>query len=164
MAKGLFFHKNMKQFCFAVPTYMLRMALLSCLVFAAGCGGSSDTIPVHGSVTLDGKPLPGAVILYQPNDVGPNKPSRTAQGTIMTDGTYSMSSYQPNDGVLPGEYTVVIANLPPTVAFDQFSKAPPTPAGPKIPAIYMDPSRTPLKATVPTSGGTQEINFEMKSQ
>jgi hypothetical protein len=153
----------MKHFCFAVPTFIFRTALLSCLVFAAGCGSSSGTIPVHGTVTLDGKPLPGAVIIYQPNDVSPKTPSRNAQGTIMLDGTYSLTSFQTGDGAFPGEYTVLITKLPPPAPFDSFSKAPPPPAGPKIPAIYMDPARTPLKATVPSSGGAQEINFELKS-
>jgi len=113
---------------------------------------------------MDGKPLGGGVIIFQPNNVSSKMPNRVAQGTIQSDGTYaSLSSFQADDGALPGEYTVVITTLPPTVSFDQFTKTPPPPAGPKIPAIYQDPARSPLKATVPSSGGAQEINFEMKS-
>jgi hypothetical protein len=134
-----------------------------CLVFTVGCGSDSGTIPVHGAVTLDGKPLSGGVITFQPVNVNPKVPNHTAQGTIMPDGTYSMSSFQANDGVLPGEYVVTVSPPPAPEAFDQFAKAQAAAHGPAIPAKYMDSGRTPLKATIPAGSGAQEINFEVKS-
>ena len=46
---------------------MRRHLLLVCsFIFAGGCGCTSDVVAVSGRVTLDGQPLAGAVVTFQP--------------------------------------------------------------------------------------------------
>src|SRR3954471_13910998 len=80
------------------------------LFFAVGCG-SAKTTPVEGVVLLDGKPLAGASIQFVPQGAG-----RDATGETDKDGQFVMSTFQSRDGMLPGNYKVVIS--PPTGTAD----------------------------------------------
>jgi hypothetical protein len=86
---------------------------VSCLVFAIpivtavlGCGDSSG-LPtryrVSGTVTYNGKPLERGTISFAPAD----GKGRAAGGTI-TDGRYSLTTQDPDDGAIPGKYRVGI--------------------------------------------------------
>lgn len=79
-------------------------ALVCCLL--AGCGGGGNTlhtVPVTGTVTLNGEPLAGATVLFAPNDAG----GVSAMGTTDEQGRYTLSQAS-NQGALPGTYKVVI--------------------------------------------------------
>lgn len=85
--------------CFAVP---LDLALL-CL--AAGCG-KPDHPPlgrVAGTVTLDGGPLPAAVVVFTPEG-----PGRSAMATTDTAGRYELSYLRDLKGANVGSHTVRI--------------------------------------------------------
>src|SRR5687768_8931885 len=85
---------------------MVRFSLVM-LVCLAGCGGSSKTSPVSGVVLLDGKPVADATVQFVPQNKG-----RDATGQTDKSGEFAMTTFKPRDGVLPGEYKVVIS--PPT--------------------------------------------------
>ncbi len=71
-----------------------------------GCGDSSGLArryPVSGTVTYNGKPLQRGTISFAPAD----GKGRAAGGTI-TDGRYSLTTHDPDDGALPGKYKVGI--------------------------------------------------------
>ena len=68
-----------------------RTGVLVCWAVAvslSGCGGDVGDRPelgqVSGKVTLDDKPLVGALILFRPEE------GRTATGTIGSDGSYTL--------------------------------------------------------------------------
>ena len=79
----------------AVSTFAVLFVGLS----ITGCSGTSvPTVPVHGTVAMNGKPLPGGIVSFVPVKVAAGLPNRPAQGGISADGTYSLSTFQPNDG------------------------------------------------------------------
>ncbi len=118
-----------------------------CLGLIAGCGGER-LYPVEGTVTLeDGKPMPSGMVSFE-MQVGDR--FVMARGEIAEDGTYQLSSKNPNDGALPGKYRVLVA--PPV----PFSAAPP-PGTP--PRIDIDPSYQAYD----TSGLTFEVKEEKNS-
>lgn len=51
---------------------MLRILVVSLLAVVLGCGGGAgptrSTIPVRGKITLDGKPVDGGTITFDPKD------------------------------------------------------------------------------------------------
>ena len=69
--------------------------LLSVLAFV-GCGDSNPpTYKVTGVVTLDGKPVDGAMVTFTPSS-GPNpKPAVGASGA---DGKYNLTTFTGSDG------------------------------------------------------------------
>jgi len=140
-----------------------------CLVVAialAGCGGGRTT-PVSGVVLLDGKPVAAAAVQFVAQGKG-----RDATGETDKSGQFVMSTYQPQDGVLPGSYKVVIS--PPTGVADttQYAsaesamaaatKAPPKKdsAAAAFPQKYTRPDQTPLTQEVPVKG---PLKIELKS-
>ena len=136
-----------------------------CAIALSGCSKDSPrTIAVQGTVRLNGKPLPGGVITFQPVTVAANLPHRLAQGSIGADGTYSLSTFEPGDGALPGEYVVMIRGIQPIAPVDEFSRSTSETIPLAIPAIYSDAQRTPLKATVDAGGSSQKIDLELKGQ
>lgn len=168
---------------------MTRVSLFVCFVMTlslvttlAGCGGSDkpDTVPVSGKVTLDGVPVEGASVMFRPE--GSGRP-----GTAMTDadGAYSLSSYgEPNDGAVPGEYTVAVIKIGGPGASALAGSAPPqsdpnalstidatsgtnSAEAPEteyfVPKKYTDPSTSGLKLTIP-EGGSDNINLELTSK
>jgi len=85
------------------------LALLGVLVLG-GCSGQESTCEVTGKVTMqDGTPLTGGTVVFQPDTQG--KPG--AKGQIQSDGTYSMGTYEPEDGVVVGTHRVLVVPQPP---------------------------------------------------
>ena len=78
------------------------VAVLVISYAAHGCIPVSDCVPVEGVVLLDGKPLPGGIVQFQPASGQP------ATGEIAPDGSFSLSRHAPSDGVLPGTYRVSV--------------------------------------------------------
>jgi hypothetical protein len=74
----------------------------ACLLLAAGCGGGLKPVPVTGDVTLDGKPLANAGVLFCPVEKGPE-----AIGVTDASGKFQLSSTE-HSGALPGQYRVTI--------------------------------------------------------
>jgi hypothetical protein len=85
------------------------VALAVVTLAVAGCdeGGRSSMVPVDGVVLLDGQPLQGGTVTFQPA-VG-----QAAIGEIGNDGRFKLSTHARHDGVAPGTYRVsVTANEP----------------------------------------------------
>jgi hypothetical protein len=77
------------------------------LVMLMGCGGGAEgpaTEPVSGTVTLDGKPIEGAQVVFVPNGSG-----RAASATTDAAGKYELTTFNPADGAVIGSYKVTIA-------------------------------------------------------
>ena len=67
---------------------LAHAAAFVALALAAGCGqGGPATAPVVGTVTLDGRPLAGALVLFQPSQGVP------ARGITDDDGGFSLTTF-----------------------------------------------------------------------
>ena len=113
----------------------------------AGCGSPNlpKTVPVCGKVTWQGKPLASGSVVFNPAAVAASGPSRAATAELASDGTYRLSSFRPDDGVMPGEYRVTIVSF----------SSPPNPEQGKtgvwrIPTRYGDPEKSGLSFTIPS--------------
>jgi Domain of unknown function (DUF6795) len=129
-----------------------------------GCAGRGK-VKVSGVVTLDGRPVEGAMVTFVPTG---KETTHVAHATTDKDGQFSLSTSQPGDGAYPGEYkvTVVYAEgaVPPAAegmkaAFEGFEKAQKKkrkkPPKYDIPARYSDPATTDLTQRVPAGGQVQ---------
>ncbi len=77
------------------------------LLIMSGCGGHGNRPPlgtVHGTVTLDGKPLPRAIVAFQPID-----PARTSTGITDDDGKYELIYIRQDKGAKVGAHRVRIS-------------------------------------------------------
>jgi hypothetical protein len=123
---------------------------------AGGCNrgpAGPKLVPVHGTITLDGKPLSGAAIRFVP--IG-NTQGSGASGCADKDGKYEVFDRRGDKGAPVGEYNVSIVK-------------PVGPGGSSISsarggaAVLMDSSRIVVqKATVPEGGCT--VDFPLKSK
>lgn len=80
---------------------ILLLSIVSCL---AGCGGSDikkmEVAYVSGSVTLNGASLTSGRIFFYPTTSGTTNGQigKPAQGTVASDGTYELTTYDSGDG------------------------------------------------------------------
>jgi hypothetical protein len=99
-------HSMMNKTAPALSCTLLGSTLLG-LMAVLGCGddtGLDKRYPVYGMVTYDGKPVEDGQISFIAVDK--NK-QRDANGFI-NKGKYSLTTATPDDGALPGEYSVTI--------------------------------------------------------
>lgn len=138
--------------------------LLAAALAAAGCGSSSGTVPVRGAVKLDGQPLVGVSVTF----VAQGNGGRDAYGSTDANGAFELTTFQPRDGALPGQYKVVI--LPTgeeggSTPFDEPGKPEPRPKPkskrPQVPVKYTVPGQTPLTQEVPSKA---EVVIELSSK
>ncbi len=79
------------------------MSVLLAICMVVGCGQSGPEIArVHGTVTLDGKPLPGAVIMFVPVSGRPSASETDANGR------YVLEFSAGRKGAIPGMNRVEI--------------------------------------------------------
>src|SRR5262245_20460377 len=84
----------------------VRLVGLTVLLGAAvGCDGRRTPVPVSGTVTLDGKPVDGAIVTF--HLLGDDKDGRPVAGQTDKTGTFRLKTGN-EDGARPGEYKVVI--------------------------------------------------------
>jgi hypothetical protein len=96
-------------------------AVAAALFLVSGCGGGSGTVPVRGTVTFKGKPVPSGTVTFIP-DSGPH-----ATGELGPDGSYTVATYRSGDGAVPGSYKVVVVAVQDTS--DRLPEVPPAPSG-----------------------------------
>ena len=142
---------------------------LAIVFTAAGCGSSDNVTvyPVKGKVAFNGKPMVGGgSISLIPTG---NQPGAAAGGEIKEDGTYELTTYQPGDGSMPGEFRVVITQVvfrePGNSEDGQAPTAaapPPVPEADRIPEIFGNPMQSPL--TMKVEAKPNEINLDLKPQ
>ena len=92
---------------------MLALAGLVIACGTLGCDKSPyDLAPVHGKVTLDGKPLSGAKIMFAPIAKGETKKAgKPAFGVLHSEGEFVLGTYEPNDGAVVGEHWVTVIRM-----------------------------------------------------
>ncbi|MEK6247545.1 MAG: carboxypeptidase-like regulatory domain-containing protein [Planctomycetales bacterium] len=121
--------------------------------FTFGCwGGGGDhdpTIPVSGTVTLDGMPLADATVSFIPEN------GRPANGTTDADGRFELTTYEKGDGVAISKHKVTVSKPAPFDPKDPYAERPSL-----VPAKYGDLKTTPLEFTV-TEEGFDNLKIEI---
>jgi hypothetical protein len=135
--------------------------VLCCLVpFVAGCS-SQTVVPVSGRVTLDGKPLAGVHVGFQPMGGG-KEPNPGGGSYAITDesGGFTLRMVENDEpGAVVGKHRVEItarSQVPDNIDL-------PTRPKPKVPVPEKYNRASELTFEVP-AGGTSAANFELKSQ
>jgi len=72
---------------------------------AAGCGGGPEIASVKGRVTMDGKPLANATVVFVPEN------GRPAGATTDADGYYVLNFSRGRRGAIPGKNMVRFTTL-----------------------------------------------------
>ena len=132
-------------------TAVLRMFLMIALPFAvlAGCGTSSDgpeIAPVSGVVTLDGKPVTNASVVFESSN------GVVAFGNTNGEGVYELNYLDGQKGAEVGSNTVRIETV--------LDAPPPANYRDPIPAKYNQ--RSELKADVQPGQNTHDFALQTK--
>ena len=117
-----------------------------------GCGGSDrpKTIPISGLVTINGKaPGESGKIFFTPTKAAEGYTNRPASGSFNAEGSYRVMSWTPDDGLVPGHYTVGI--LPVDLAKTS------------VPTRYHQSATSGLELDIPVDQGAIEYNIEVRS-
>lgn len=156
---------------------VLATCLLLTAVLSAGCksGDGPPLAAASGKVTLDGNPVEGASVSFEPVNGG-----RPCSGMTDANGVYHITSVEQNDGAPVGDHFVAIIKISgegastPAGADASMSlsdiSASDDKSGKKEPeTIYLVPRKynvaktSGLKVTVP-AGGSSELNFELSAR
>lgn len=133
----------------------LFMVTAGTLTMAAGCT-QHEYAPVSGTVTFEGKPVPNATVVFEPEVEGP-----TSVGTTASDGTFNLSIARERDkpGARIGSHRVTIS---------AFEEPPPSNGNvdPELGSLVMatEPTRLPKNmlpekyAHTSTSGLTFDVS------
>lgn len=158
-----------------------RVSAILPLLMALGCSGGGKPIKVEGKVTLDGKPLPEALIQFLPEGEQGGPP---ANGLSGTDGTFRLTTFNSGDGALPGTYKVTVtvgteedsshadlkgqggegtdpSKMMGAMKDYQGKNKKPGPKKSSLPASYSDPKKTTLKQVIPPPDG--KVILELRS-
>jgi len=166
----------MKYRMFAETTTLALVLLCLCLGFVMGCGNASQLsglVPAKGVVLYKNTPVEGASLTFFPefaaSDAGNSTEQRPATAVTDASGRFTMMTLQPDDGVFPGQYTVVITkNIPERVYTNEemqqfFRQGRPTPipeSKNELPNQYSTPKTSPLKINL-AQKGDKAIKFEL---
>jgi hypothetical protein len=143
------------------------LTLLTAMIALPGCGGGDDApanrpkpVPVSGTVLYNQKPVAGATVVFHPDGH-----AHAASGQTDDGGRYSLQTFAPNDGAVPGEYKVTVAKIEAPPGGEERESQIDSPAPPKqqslVPERYASPASSDLKASV-TQGGDNKFDFDLK--
>jgi hypothetical protein len=138
----------------------VRFVLGFAAAFAIGCG--SKYAPVSGKVTLNGKPLSHATVMFSPvGKPGSIEAGEGSAGKTNEKGEFSLQSSSGKNGALVGTHHVSISALEAQVG-DRDTRPPRggPPLADKVPSRYN--SKSELTFDVP-SGGSDKADFDLKS-
>ena len=121
-----------------------------------GCSHSDNpkTYPADGKVSYRGQPVTSGMILLTPKDSG-----HAATGSLEKNGSFRLTTFQKNDGAVPGTYRVAIQVFPaegaglPGAEFG--GKAPP------VPQKYASAASSDLTAEI--KAGENHLDFLLKN-
>ena len=122
-------------------------------VVTCGCGGVK-VVPVSGTVTLDGQPLAGAHISFEPVEGTINE---TSTATTDTEGRYHLACLSNGRmGAVPGSHRVMITTVSSDDYVDERGKLPRD----RVPPRYQDGSLT----FDVQSDGNEDADFELRTR
>src|SRR2546422_918840 len=86
------------------PTWLLWISGLFISAFAIGCG--AKPVPVQGVLTVDGKALANATVIFVPDDAA----GKSATGLTDVSGAFRLTTFKLNDGALRGAYKITVTH------------------------------------------------------
>ena len=124
-------------------------------IIAIGCTKSDNpkTYPVNGKVSYRGQPVASGIVLLTPAESG-----HAATGNLEKDGTFHLTTFQKNDGAVPGKYQVAVQAFPAEGAGlpgAEFAGKPPP-----VPLKYMSAASSGLTAEI--KAGDNHLEFPLK--
>lgn len=154
------------------PSRNVSYGVATAVVFTlliAGCSGEPERGPVTGVVTLDGKPLPGVMVVFVP-DPDHGTPGQRSVARTDKDGRYVVHTDKDQEGASVGIHRVSLYDplafpaqeggfpgLPSSKAGNTPKEPKPTPPS-RVPARYTDVSKTPLQpVTIGREAQTYDI-------
>jgi hypothetical protein len=142
---------------------MIRSALIMSLglpaLILAGCGEkAARLVPVSGTVTVQGTPLPYGTITLIPNAAEGNTSKLQPRGTIGPDGKYTLET-DGQPGAPVGSYIVTISSVKPSTPEDGYK--PPVWAASQD---YMDAGKSGLGLTVMEAAQAGAYDIDLKKK
>ena len=136
------------------PT-VTALVLLAC----AGCGSDVSPVPVRGTITLDGSPLKGVQILFDPIvTAGAVTPPRS-RALADDQGHYALKCDTGQSGAVPGKHRVTVMYM-----MSSHDQATALKSGVRpIPAKYSAAALTPLQIEVNSGQDTYDLHLKSKS-
>jgi hypothetical protein len=142
------------------PNFQFALVTLTLLVLCS-CSGKRDygkeTFAVTGEVYVDGQPAADlAVTLHPVNGMDAEVPTVSATFT-RADGTFSLSTFEKDDGVPAGEYVATFAwgeMNPLSMTFDDS----------KLKGKYSDPKKSTVNVTVTKGQPTEMGRIDLTTQ
>lgn len=139
------------------------LLLLLCSLLS-GCG-DDGLVQLQGTVMLDGQPLRNATVHF----IAQDPEGRDALGSTDDEGVFRLSTFEPDDGALPGNYKVTVRLVQPDTGARfatpaEAMSAPPQPqkiSRPTLPPRYSHASQTVLEQQVPPEGN---VTFELSRE
>ena len=112
--------------------------------------------PVKGRALFEGQPMSGANVVLHPSSSSKVPAELRPRGSVAADGTFALSTFDPNDGAPSGDFVITVVWSKPVVVDGE------TQFGPNLaPATYSKPESSPLKITI--APGTKELKpLELK--
>ena len=139
---------------------MRRGVLLAAAALAglAGCMGTGPAlpaaVPAKGVIQLaDGQPLREGRLELSPKA----KDGIEAFGDVHADGSFTLTSYKPNDGAVPGRYVVTIS--PYNYAAPGGSPKPSADAA-RIPAKYLEAGTSNLEVEIKSPDNSLQLRLD----
>lgn len=93
----------------ALWTQLKRMAFVLCAAVVAGCGAEGDfpTVATTGTVLCEGKPVPYALVFFEPLQGGKSAlVGKQGIGNADEQGRFAISTYGEDDGAVIGRHRV----------------------------------------------------------
>lgn len=136
---------------------LFPVVLLSALV---GCAPEGPELAeVSGTVTLDGRPLPNADVIFIPTEAAKGTPS---YGTTNAEGYYTLKFTRDKSGAMLGRHDVEIKTEKLTPAEIRERKA----YGQGVPKYIPVPAKYAKRGalTAEVEAGDNEVNFNLESE
>ena len=132
-----------------------RRANFVLLLAALGCGSDGPELAeVTGAVTIDGKPLQGAILTFIPEATG----ASPSYGGTDAEGKYSLMYSQDKSGAMIGKHNVEIETR--KLNADDMAEGMPVPVYVPIPKKYKQPGAL----TAEVKEGSNEIPFDLTTK
>lgn len=121
--------------------FFLAVAVMSFV----GCGEASlekvPVFPAKGTITYQGKPIPGAMITLHPVTPVENVP--TPRANVAKDGTFSVKTYGTEEGAPEGDYKLTVLWYKPIYNGPDFTSGPNV-----IPQKFTKPETTDIQVKI----------------
>jgi len=143
------------------------IAIAALVVVYAGCDTGPKLYPATGTVSLDGKPLDGAMVVFVPEKAPPGKPL-SILATSDTSGKYAIAT-DGSPGAPAGKYKVTVTKSsgttlesPTAEDMRKIAEKGMMKSELLVPVAYTQAANSPLTATVTTDGSKNVFPLELK--